>query len=201
MTKKILRIISSPRGEASVSIKLGNAVIEQIKAKYPDSVVKERNLAKNFFPYLEEVHIASFYTPVENHSTEHTEAIKHSDEAIAELQEADIIVIDVPVYNFSIPAVLKSYIDHIARRGVTFRYSENGPEGLLKNKKAYIAFAANGVYSEGAYQAFDFSTPYLKFFLGFLGITDVTTFRVEGLGIPNVKETAFEKGVESIAIA
>lgn len=201
MTEKVLRIISSPRGEASMSIKLGNKIVEKIKEKYPDSIIKERNLARTLFPYLEEIHIGSFFTPTESHTIEQAEAIKHSDEAIAELQEADIIVIDAPMYNFSIPAVLKSYIDHIIRAGVTFRYSEKGPEGLLKNKKAYIASTSSGIYSEGAYQAFDFAVPYMKSILGLIGITDVTVFRVEGLNVQGIKETALQKGIESVVIA
>ena len=201
MSKKVLRIISSPRTDTSVSRKLGNAIVEKIKEKYPDSVVKNHDLTKTLFPHLEEVHINTFYTPAENRSPEQEIAIKHSDEAIAEMQEADIIVIDSPMYNFSITSTLKAYLDHIVRAGVTFRVTENGAEGLLKNKKVYLAFSGGSVYSEGIFQAYDFNVPYLKSLLGFLGMTDVTVFRAEGLNVPNVKETAFEKGIESIAIA
>lgn len=199
--KKVLHIISSALGEASVSKKLGNAIIEKIKARYPDSIVKERNLTTNLFPHMDEVQIGSWFTPAENRSPEQVNAIKISDEAIAELQEADIYVIGAPFYNFAIPSTLKAYLDHIARSGITFRYNENGqPEGLLKNKKVYVAIASGGVYSEGEFQSFDFVSPYLKFILGFFGITDVTFIRVEGLRINGIKETAFEKGVESIVI-
>ncbi len=199
--KKVLHIISSAQGEASISKKLGNAIIEKIKARYPDSIVKERNLTTNLFPHLDGVQIGSWFTSSKNRSPEQVNAIKISDEAIAELQEADIYVIDAPFYNFAIPSTLKAYIDHIARSGITFRYNENGqPEGLLKNKKVYVAIASGGVYSEGVLQSFDFVSPYLKFILGFLGITDVTFIRAEGLVIDGIKETAFEKGVESIVI-
>ncbi|MDB5272808.1 MAG: azoR [Chitinophagaceae bacterium] len=199
--KKVLHIISSPQGEASVTKKLGNSIIEKIKAKYPDSILKERNLTTTLFPHLEEVQIGSWFTPAENHTPEHVQAIKISEEAIAEMQEADIYVIGAPFYNFAIPSTLKAYLDHIVRPGITFRYDENGqPEGFLKNKKAYVAIASSGVYSEGKFQSFDFVSPYLKFLLGFIGITDVTFIRAEGLRIEGIKETAFEKGVESIAI-
>lgn len=98
-------------------------------------------------------------------------------------------------------STLKAYIDHIARAGITFRYNENGrPEGLLKNKKVYVAIASGGFYSEGEFQSFDFVSPYVKFILGFLGITDVTIIRAEGLRINGIKETAFKKGVESVVI-
>lgn len=199
--KKILHIISSPQGESSVSRKLGNTIIEKIKAKYPDSIVRERNLVADHFPHLDQLQIGSWFTPADSHSPEQVTAIKISDEAIAEVQEADIYVIGAPFYNFAIPSTLKAYLDHIARPGITFRYNEDGqPEGFLKNKQAYVAIASSGVYSEGAFQSFDFVSPYLKFMLGFLGISDITFVRAEGLRIDGVKETAFEKGVASIAI-
>ena len=199
--KKILHIISSPRGEASISKKLGDTIIEKIKTKYPGSIVKERNLGIGHFPHLDELQIGSWSIPSENHSDEQAAAIKYSEEAIAEMQEADIYVIGAPFYNFAIPSTLKAYLDHIARPGITFRYNEEGkPEGYLKNKKAYIATASSGVYSEGEFQSFDFVSPYLKFLLGFLGISDVSIFRVEGLKIEGVKEIAFEKAVASVEI-
>jgi len=198
--KKILHVISSPRNEASVSRKLGSAVVEKIRETYPGSIVTERDLSKNFLPHLEEAHINSFFTPAENRTPGQEIAVKHSDEIIAELHEADIIVIDSPMYNFSIPSTLKAYIDQAARAGHTFRYTENGPEGLLKNKKMYIAFSGGAIYSEGIYQAYDFNVPYLKATFGFLGITDISVFRAEGLNMPVIKDTAFQKGVESIAV-
>lgn len=199
--KKVLHIISSPRGEASISKKLGDAIVEKILAKYPGSIVKERNLATAKFPHLDEVQIGSWFTPAEKHSDDQADAIKYSEEAIAEMQEADIYVIGAPFYNFSIPSTLKAYLDHIARPGITFHYNANGqPEGHLNNKKAYVATASGGIYSEGAAQSFDYVSPYLKFLLGFLGISDVSFVRAEGLRIDDVKERAFEKAVESIVI-
>jgi FMN-dependent NADH-azoreductase len=199
--KKILHIISSPRGEASISIKLGNAIVEKIKAAYPGSVVKERNLSKNRFPHLEEEQINSFFTPAENRSPQQAAAVNISDSAIAELQEADIIVIGAPMYSFTIPSTLNAYFDHIARPGITFRYTENGPEGFLKNKKAYIVTASGGVYSEGVMQDYDFVVPYVQKILAFVGITDVTVYRAEGLNVPLLKDTTVEKALERIAIA
>ncbi|WP_316830458.1 FMN-dependent NADH-azoreductase [Pedobacter aquatilis] len=198
--KKILHIISSPRGEASMSIKLGNAIIDKIKERYPGATVKEKNLVKNQFPHLEESHLAAFFTPAENRSDENLEAIRHSDEAIAEIKDADIIVIGVPFYNFGIHSTLKAWIDHIARAGVTFKYGENGPQGLIEGKKVYLAIASGGIYSDGPMQAYDFASPYLKSVLGFLGMTDVTVFRVEGASIPVIQDTALEKGIECILI-
>ncbi|WP_259014226.1 FMN-dependent NADH-azoreductase [Emticicia fluvialis] len=199
--KKVLHIISSPQGEASISKKLSNAIIDKIKDKYTNISVKERNLTTKAFPHLDQLQIGAWFTPAENHSADQANAIKISNEAIAEMQEADIYVIGAPFYNFAIPSTLKAYLDHIVRPGITFRYNEEGrPEGFLKNKKAYIAISSSGVYSEGEFKSFDYVSPYLKFLLGLLGITDVTFVRVEGLRFDGIKETAFEKGVESIAI-
>ena len=198
--KKILHIISSPRGAASMSIKLGQAIIEKIQETYPGTTINEHNLAKKLFPHLEEAHLAAFFTPAENRNADNVEAIRHSDEAIEELQNADIIVIDVPFYNFGIPSTLKAWIDHIARAGVTFKYGENGPQGLIQGKKVYLAVASGGIYSEGPMKAYDFATPYLKSVLAFMGMTDVSVFRAEGVSMPVVQDTALEKGIESILI-
>ena len=198
--KKILHIISSPRGDESFSIKLGNAIVEKIVATHPGSTVKESNLVKKQFPHLEEAQITSFYTPVAKRTPENIEAIRHSDEAIAEIMEADTIVIGAPFYNFSIHSTLKAWIDHIARAGVTFRFTENGYEGLVHGKKVYIAVASGGIYSEGIMQSYDFGAPYLKAILGFLGISDVNIIRVEGTAIPGIQDTALEKAINSIVL-
>ena len=197
---KILHLISSPRGEASFSIKLGNAIVEKLVAANPDSTVKTHNLLSTPFPHLEEAHLNSFFTPAENHTPEQNAAIKHSDDAIDELQEADTIVIGAPLYNFNIHSTLKAWIDHIARAGKTFSYSEAGPEGLVKGKKVYVAISSGGVYTEGPYKAYDFIEPYLRAVLGFLGMTDITVYRVEGVNMPALKDTALEKAINSIEI-
>jgi len=199
--KKILHIISSPRGDASMSIKLGNAIIEKLQAAYPDSQVKEHDLLKDRFPHLDEMHIASFFTPEENRSAQNKEAIRPSDEAIQEITDADIIVIGTPLFNFGIPSSLKAWIDHIARAGVTFKYDENGPEGLIKGKKVYVAMASGGIYSDGPMASYDFAVPYLRSALGFLGMTDITVYRVEGTMIPTIQDTALEKAVDGILIS
>ena len=197
---KILHLISSPRGAASFSIKLSNAIVEKLQAKNANSTVKVHSLVNTPFPHLEEAHLNSFFTPAESRSPEQAEAVKHSDEAIAELFDADAIVIGAPMYNFGIPSTLKAWIDHIARAGITFKYGENGPEGLVKNKKVYLAISTGGVYSEGPMKAYDFTEPYLRAVLGFLGMTDVTAFRVEGVNMPDLKDSALDKAIENISI-
>ena len=112
------------------------------------------------------------------------ELVALSDELIAELEVADTIVLAVPMYNFSIPSTLKAWIDHVARRGRTFRYTEKGPEGLLRDKKVFVLVSRGGVYSKGSPAApFDFQEPYLRTVLGFLGLTDVTFVHFEGVGM------------------
>lgn len=198
--KQILHVISSPRGDASFSIKLGNAIVEKLKTEYPGSQVKETNLVEKQFPHLYEAQITSFFTPTEFRTPENNEAVRYSDEAIRELLEADIIVIGAAFYNFGIHSTLKAWIDHIARVNVTFRFTERGPEGLVHGKKVYIAVASGGIYSEGVMQPYDFAAPYLKAILGFLGITDVTIFRVEGTEIPGIKDHTLEKAIGNIVL-
>lgn len=199
--KRLLHIISSPKGEHSITRKLGNAIVAKIQEKYKDSELTDYDLAKIKIPNLEKIHIDSFFIPAENRSPDQQNAVKHSEQAIAELQRADIIVIDAPMYNFTITSTLKTFLDHIARAGITFRYTGNGllPEGLLKNKQAYIATSSGGIYSEGELKQYDFVEPYLRFFLTLIGIDVVNVFRAEGQAIVG-QETALQKGIASIAI-
>jgi FMN-dependent NADH-azoreductase len=196
--KKILNITSSATGENSFSGKLSTAIVEKLQLKYPDSSLQKLNLGKNPLPHLDEVHLAAFFTPENLQTEDDKEVIKISSEAIKETMEADIIVISVPLYNFGIPSTLKSWIDHIARAGITFTYTENGPEGLIKDKKVYLAIASGGIYSEGPMKPFDFTEVYLRAVLGFLGMTDITVFRVEGTVIPEIKDIAVTKALEIV---
>ncbi|OMP77995.1 FMN-dependent NADH-azoreductase [[Flexibacter] sp. ATCC 35208] len=197
---RILHLITSPRKSQSYSAQLGNAIVEKLTAAHPGSTVVIRDLAAAPFPHLEEAHIQSFFTPEENRSAEQVSAIAHSDEAIAELLAADVVVIGAPMYNFSITSNLKSWIDHIARRGKTFSYGANGPEGLVKGKKVYLAISTGGVYSEGMMKVYDYTENYLRAVLGFMGMTDVTVVRAEGLSVPGVQDTAMEKAYEAITV-
>src|SRR5450432_3672227 len=198
--KKILHIISSPRGEASYSIRLGRSIVEKLLVAYPGSSVKEHVLVNNHIPHLEEAQITSFFTPPQQRTSQNVEALKHSDEAIQEILDADILVIGAPMYNFSIPSTLKAWIDHIARSGVTFKYDEKGPKGLVEGKKAYLAVASGGIYSEGLMKPYDFVTPYLQSVLGFMGITDVTIVRAEGTSMPQTKDVDIEKAVNHMLL-
>jgi len=196
--KKILHVISSPRGEASFSIKLGNAIVEKLQQSYPGSTVKTYNVTELKFPHLEQSHITSFYTPAELRTDEHHAALQYSDEAIATLMDADIIVIGAPMYNYTIGSALKAWLDQIVRAGVTFSISAAGAEGMVKGKKAYIAQAAGGIYSEGPMVAMDFTVPYLRTILNHIGITDIAVFRVEGTAIPGIQDDALAKGIDLV---
>ena len=198
--KKILHLISSPRGAVSYSIQLGDAIISKIQATYPGSTVQTTDLVKLRFPHLEESHLNSFFTPADQRTPEHIEAIKHSDEAIRELLDADIIVIGVPFYNYNIHSSLKAWIDHIARAGITFKYDENGPQGLITGKQVYLAVASGGIYTAGPMASLDHAVPYMKTILGFLGMTDVKVFRAEGTSMPGIQDSALQKAVESIVL-
>ncbi len=198
--KKILNIISSPRGVNSYSIQLADALLDKLKAEYPGSPVKTVNLVEKQFPHLEESHLVSFFTPPPQHSEKDKEAIRHSNEAIGDIMDADILVIGAPMYNFAIHSTLKAWIDHVVRAGVTFSYSEKGAEGLVKGKKVYLVLATGAVYSDGPMKASDFVEPYLRWMLSFIGLTDITTLRVEGTSYPDLKDAALEKAVSAISL-
>lgn len=195
---KILRLTSSFRGEDSMSLQLGNAIVAKYKNQDPNTVVTTRDLVKNEIPHLNGLHFTAFFTPTENHTPDLKSAISYSEEAVNELLANDVVVIDVPMYNFGIPSSLKAWIDHIVRAGITFKYTENGVEGLLKVKKVVLVIASGGIYSDGPMKEFDFTENYLKKILGFIGITDITTFRVEGTAVPEIKATALSKAIEAV---
>ena len=198
--KNILHLKSSIQGAASYSIKLGDAIVTKIQAKYPDSALEELNLVDIDIPHLNPDVLRTFFIPGDQLTEGEKESISFSDQVVKQLLAADIIVIGAPLYNFTIPTALKAWIDHITRAGITFGYGEHGPVGKVTGKKVYVAMSSGGVFSEGPGKANDFVAPYLKVFLGFLGMTDLTVFRAEGLKVPGVKERAMEKAIESILI-
>lgn len=197
---KILHIISSPRAEASQTILLGKAIVNKLLAKNDEASVIIRNLYDNPLPYIDDGQIQSFNTPPESRSAEQLESIHLSDSLIKEVLEADTIVIGAPMYNFGVPAALKTWIDHLARAGVAFTYTENGPVGLIKGKKVFLAIATGGVYSEGDYKTYDFIEPYLRTSLGFFGMTDITAFRVEGVSVSVLKDNAMLVALDQLSI-
>jgi FMN-dependent NADH-azoreductase len=184
VSKTILHIEVSPLGERSVSRKLTTKILAGLQAKYPGSTAVTRDLAAAPLPHLDGLTIGAFFTPADQRSPVLAEAIKNSDAAVAEVLAADIIVIGAPMWNFGLPSGLKAWIDHIVRAGLTFRYTENGPVGLAgAGKKVIVASARGGVYTQGPTQSFDHQETYLQLILGFIGFTDVTFVRAEGLAM------------------
>jgi FMN-dependent NADH-azoreductase len=199
--KRILHLKSSLLGKDSYSIKLGQTIVEEIMKKYSGSIVEELNLVDSEIPHLSPVVLRTFFIPTDKLTEEEKESIRFSDDLVKQLLAADIIVIGAPLINFTIHSSLKAWIDHVTRAGITFGYGADGrPVGKVIDKKVYVAMSSGGVYSEGPGKANDFVAPYLKAFLGFLGMTDLTVFRAEGLKVPGVKEHAMEKAINSINI-
>ena len=186
---KILQINSSARSAGANSTRLADAITARLKAANPAAVVELRDLAANPHPVLDEAAIGALFTPAEQRTPEQAARVALDDALIAQVQSADAIVLGVPMYNFGVPVQLKTWIDAIARAGVTFRYTENGPEGLLKGKKVYVALARGGIYRD---TPADSQVPYLKGVLGFLGMTDVEFIYAEGLAMgPESADKAF----------
>lgn len=167
----ILRIDASARNSGSTTRQLADQLVTRLVEQGYGSAVTRRDLALTPPALLTEAWVGANFTDDADRSDDQRAVLAHSDELIAEIEAADTIVIGVPVYNFAIPAALKAWIDQIARARRTFRYTETGPEGLLKGKKAYLVVASGGVPVGSDY---DFATGYLRHVLGFVGITDVT---------------------------
>ncbi|SEO01014.1 FMN-dependent NADH-azoreductase [Salinihabitans flavidus] len=176
MTQTLLHIDASARRQGSVTRDLTARIVNV----HSDARVLRRDLAETPVPQIDETWVNANFTPAADRTEAQVEKLTGSDALISELQEADTIVIGLPVYNFGLPAALKAWIDQIARAGVTFRYTETGPEGLLTGKRAIIAMASGGT---GAGSEIDFASTYLQHILGFIGITDVTLVAADQLAI------------------
>ena len=175
----LLHLDSSPL-ESSISRELTREFVKTWKAAHPDGTVIARNLAAHPAKPLDAQWIGAAFTPEAGRTPEQKDALAFSDELIGELQKADEYVIGVAMHNFSIPSVLKLWIDQVVRSGKTFAYGEGGAQGLLR-KKATILIASGGVYDLGTPAgAFNFVEPYLRAILGFIGITDVKFITASG---------------------
>lgn len=175
----LLQINASLAGANGQSSRLAQRFVADWQAKHPEGRVITRDLASDPVPHLTAERFQAFLSQPEARTEEQRTHAEYSDALVEEIKNADTIVFAVPMYNFSVPSTLRAYFDHIARAGVTFRYTATGPEGLLKGKKAYVFITRGGVYADAA----DTQTPYLKQFLGFIGITDVNFVFAEGLSL------------------
>lgn len=194
MSTKILRIDSSIFSDQGVSQQMTQAIVDQLGRVHGDVSLVHRDLAKNPLPHFSAEVIAALSASPEARTAPQQELVTLADQLIAELLEADVLVLAAPMYNFGIPSTLKSWIDFVARAGVTFRYTESGPEGLVKGKIAYIATARGGVYQG---QANDLQVPYLKTYLGFLGIDNVQVVYAEGMNM-GLAEKSMAKALADI---
>ncbi len=172
---RILKVDSSGRGQGSATRALTADVVHALEARHGGIDLVERDLA-NGVPFVDQDWIDANFTSAEERSDAQRATLAESDRLVAELQAADVVVIGAPIYNFGVPAALKAWVDMVARARLTFRYTPNGPEGLLKGKQAYVVVASGGV---GVDSAVDFATPYLRQVLAFIGIDDVVVVNAE----------------------
>ena len=185
----ILQINASVRREGANSTRVANSVVARLQSAHPTAKLTLRDLAVTPQPVLDEVALGALFTPADARTPEQVARVALDDALIAEAQAADVIVLGVPMYNFGVPVQLKNWIDAIARNGVTFRYTAAGAEGLLKDKKVYVALARGGRYRG---TEADSQVPYLKTVLAFLGMTDVHFIYAEGLNMgPESAEQGF----------
>ncbi|WP_027868131.1 FMN-dependent NADH-azoreductase [Massilia alkalitolerans] len=186
----ILQITSSVRGNDSESTRVTDLIVNKLVSGNPDAKVVRRDVGAQPHPLLDGAAVGALFTPADQRSAEQAARVALDDALIAEAQAADVIVIGAPMYNFGMPVQLKNWFDAIARSGVTFRYTETGPEGLLKNKKVYVATARGGVYPVEA----DPQVPHIRMLLNFLGMTDHTFIYSSGL---NMGPEAAAKGQQA----
>lgn len=186
MSINVLNITSSIFGDSGVSSQLNTYTIEQLKTHFNDATIVHRDLGIEELPHFNAQTIAA----IGNNEAE------LADSLIKELQTADLVLIGVPMYNFGVPSQLKTWFDHVARAGTTFKYTENGPVGLLEDRKIIINASRGGVYKDSG---FDSQTPYLKAFLNFIGLKDVEIIYAEGLNLgQDIRETSINEAKQQV---
>src|SRR3979411_2416688 len=190
----ILQINSSLYSGTGQSSRLADELVAALRAQNPGAELVVRDLAKEPVPHLDEKRFQAFLEKPEKRNHFQKSVVAYSDTLIAELRRADVIVLGLPMYNFGVSSQLKSWIDHIARAGETFNYTEKGPVGLLTGKKAYVLAARGGLY---AGSPADTQTAYVRDLLGFLGLSDVEFIYAEGLAI---SAESREKGLASARV-
>ncbi len=185
--KKLLQINSSIFSTGGQSSRLAERFVAAWREAHPGATVTVRDLAREPIPHLDAARFAAFVAKPEERTADQQAAAEVSDALIAELKGADVLVLGLPLYNLGLPSTLKAYFDHVGRAGHTFKYTEQGPVGLLNGKQAYV-FAARGGLYEGT--QLDTQTGYVRDFLGFMGITDVEFVYAEGLAISEDSKNA-----------
>jgi len=186
--KTVLQINTSLFGEHGQSSRLAASLVEQLLG--PNDRLIQRDLAVDPVPHLTAQRFSAFTTAEAERTAEQREVAAYSDRLIDELRAADVVVLGLPMYNFGVPSSLKAYFDHVARAGVTFRYTAQGPQGLLTGKKGYVLATRGGFY-RGTSR--DSQSSYVRDFFAFLGIDDVEFIYAEGLGVsPDKRDTALD---------
>ena len=191
----ILVINSSVSGNASVSRLLVGDIVQRLVDINPHAYLTYRDVGQDPIPHLTPATVAGIRANAQTEAELGARTL--SDQLIAELHAADLIVIGAPMYNFSIPSSLRTWFDHVLRPRVTFAYGAGGPEGLLKGKRAIVVESRGGLYSEGPSRAIDFQEPYLRQLLAFIGIADVSFIHAEKTGFgPEAREAALASARE-----
>ena len=197
--KTALFVTSSASGDASVSNALATTLADRLRESVPALHIVLRDVGANPVPHLTADTVAAIKSVPESEAE--LGARELSDALIAELAAADLLVIASPMYNFGMSSTLKAWFDHVVRVGVTVRYGENGPEGLLTGKKAVVIESRGGLYSEGPGAALDGQEAHIRTLLGFIGITDVTFVRAEKLGYgPEAAEAAIAAASDALGV-
>lgn len=197
--KQILIIEVSPRGNNSASRSVTDTLTARLTDLYPTAKLVHRDLAVERLPHLDEITLRAISTKDPAEAERLKESAQLSDQLVNELLESDLLVIATPMWNFGIPSALKAWIDLVVRPGRTFQYGENGVLGLAKEKRAILVLASGGVFTDGPWRSWDFVEPYLRQILGFIGIGDVQTVRVEGMNIPALSPHAVQKANHAAA--
>lgn len=196
---KILLIVSSPRGEASLSTRFATELATKLKTSREGAELIVRDLVATPLPHIDVSYIdGRMKAPGDRNATE-AQSVKLAEELIAELSGADIVVLGSGMINFSVSSLFKAWIDHIIWPGVTVKYTDTGAEGTLTGKKVYVVAASGGIYSAGAMTAFDFQVGYVKHLLSFVGMTDIDVIQIEGMAFgPDAAQAAIDKASTSV---
>jgi FMN-dependent NADH-azoreductase len=191
--KTLLKLTTSIFGENGASTRLADAFVQRWLASHPAGIIIERDLAIDPVPHLTAESFAGFTAQAGGLNVKQRAAVETSEALIDELKRADVIVLGLPMYNFGVPSTLKAYFDYVGRAGLTFHYTEQGPEGLLKGKKAYVFATRGGVYSGPSSET---ETTYVRQFLSFLGIDDIEFVYAEGLAMGDASRNAAIESAE-----
>ena len=184
---RVLHIDSSLFSENGASSTLARAFIDTLRQRAPGLEVRHHDLGRDPVPHLDAARLTAIGTPAGERTPEQQAIAAQADALIAELQAADLLVLGAPMYNFAIPTQLKAWFDHVARAGTTFRYTENGPEGLLRGKRAVVFASRGGVHRD---RDTDTVVPYLRTMLGFVSIDDLEIVYAEGLNMGDAQREA-----------